>query len=89
MEYMGDMINNALLRQLERLDDLDIGSLKTKEGRDAVNAELARAQAVKDTALAMIDNQNSTIKAVMAVRQMQGSVQAPLPKMLGGCDAEG
>lgn len=77
-----DMINNSLLRELEKLDDIDPS---TDEGK----AEIARAQAVKEVCATAIDNANSTVHAINAIAKMTGSMSAvEMPSLLGcGRDA--
>lgn len=76
-----DMINNSLIQQLERLDDIDPGS-------DEGKAEIARAQAVKDVCATAIDNANATVAAMGAIHRITGAVSATqMPALLGGANA--
>lgn len=76
-----DMINNSLIQQLERLDDIDPAS-------DEGKAEIARAQAVKDVCATAIDNANATVAAMGAIHRITGQVAATqMPALLGGADA--
>ena len=73
-----DMVNNALLRQLERLDEINPAS-------DDGKAEIARSQAVTATCLAAVDNANSTVNALKAIHNINGTPM-PTPKLFGGID---
>ena len=82
MGFTADIINNACIEELNRLMEID---MSTPEGREHGMAELERAKAVRSTALTMIDNQNSAVNAMRALKEMRGNmVEVPMPKMLSG-----
>ena len=71
-----DMVNNALMRSLEKLDELDPSS-------DEGKAEIERAKAVKDTCMAAVANANATVAAMGAIHSISGTA-IPTPALLGG-----
>ena len=73
-----DMVNNALMRQLERLDDIDPSSDEGKQ-------EIARAKAVNETAVAAIENANATVSALKAMSTLT-TQPIRMPALLGGGD---
>lgn len=73
-----DMVNNALMRQLERLDDIDPSSDEGKQ-------EIARAKAVNETAVAAIENANATVSALKAMSTLT-TQPIHMPALLGGVD---
>lgn len=73
-----DMINNALMRELERLDEINPS---TKDGQ----AEIERARALKETCMAAVDNAKTTVQAISTMSRITKQKVA-VPRMLGGSD---
>lgn len=81
MSNMFDMVNNALMRELEKLDNVDPST-------DAGRAEIDRAKALHAVAATAIDNARVTVSAIGAVSELCGTAPASLPALLGcGRDA--
>ncbi len=78
-----DMINNALMRELERLDDINPA---TEAGR----AELERAKTVREVCAAGIENANATVNAMsMLHRVTKGSISlSAMPALMGVRDEQ-
>lgn len=78
-----DMINNALMRELERLDDINPA---TEAGR----AELARAKTVREVCAAGIDNANATVNAMSMLHRVtkNGISLSSMPALMGVRDEQ-
>lgn len=76
---MFDMVNNTLMRELERLDEVDP---KSDEGK----AEVERAKAVHLISTAAISNASTTVTAMNAVCRVTGKLMSErdVPRLLGG-----
>lgn len=73
-----DMTNNALMRELERLDGIDP---TTDDGK----AEIARAKAVREVCNSAIANANATVHAMNMMGTVTGGMdRALMPALLGG-----
>lgn len=72
-----DMVNNALMRELERLDEANPA---TEEGR----AEIERAKAVHSIGTAATANARTAVEAMRSIQDMTGAVvkETSIPRML-------
>ena len=64
-------VNDALFRQLGRLEDVDPGD------RDALAAEIERSRAVKGVADSIISNGNLILRAAQASTEVGEAVRVP------------
>ena len=75
MANVFDSVNNALLRTLERLDEIDPSS-------EAGKAEIARSKAMCEACTCAVENANSTINALRIMQGVYGT-EMPAPAILG------